>query len=112
MIAVVSGGQKVFEGVTVVIMIMEAVLILSIVEIQNVLKEWSWVLDFNLSELRDWLSFGRPVELQGKKFCKKAMLYVLKTKYLNVLLSNFVFHYLTAFLILVQLGLKVSVFSG
>lgn len=52
MIAVVSGGQ-VFKGVTVVIMIMEAVLILSIVEIQNVLKEWSWVLDFNLSELRD-----------------------------------------------------------
>lgn len=42
-----------FEGAKVVIMMMEAVLILGIAEIQNELEHWSWVLDFNLSELRD-----------------------------------------------------------
>lgn len=62
------------------------------------------MLDFNLSELRDDCN-GKPVELQGRRFCKETMVCVLKTKHLNVLLSNFVFHYLTAFLILVQLML-------
>lgn len=83
----VAGGQKVFKGVKVVITVMEAALILSSAEMQNVLKQWSWVLGFNQSELRD--NHGEPVELQGKKLCKKAMVCVLKTKQLNVLLCNF-----------------------
>lgn len=65
------------------------------------------MLDFDLSELRDDCNHGEPMDHWGKKFCKKAMLCVLKTKHLNVLLSNLkaVFHYLTAFLFLVQLML-------
>lgn len=101
----VSDAQKVFEGVKVVIMMMEAAIILSSAKIQNVLEQWSWVLDFILSELRSDHS-GEPVELQGeKKFYKKPVVCVLKTKLLNVLQGNFktVFHYLTAFLLLVQL---------
>lgn len=90
-----------------VVIMMEAALIFSSAEIQNVFKQWSWVLDFILSELRGGCS-GEPVEFHEKKrFCKNAMVCVLKTKHLNVLGSNFktVFHYLTAFLLFVQLTL-------
>lgn len=63
----VSAGQKVFKGVKAVITVMEAALILSSAEMQIVLEQRNWVLDFKLSELRGDRNHGEPVELQGEK---------------------------------------------
>lgn len=63
----VSAGQKVFKGVKVVITVMEAALILSSAEMQIVLEQRNWVLEFKLSELRGDRNHGEPVELQGEK---------------------------------------------
>lgn len=62
----VSAGQKVFKGVK-VITVMEAALILSSAEMQIVLEQRNWVLEFKLSELRGDRNHGEPVELQGEK---------------------------------------------
>lgn len=80
----VSAGQKVFKGVQVVIMMMEVALILSSAEMQNVLEQWNWVLDFKLSELRGDCNHGEPVKLQGGKSSVKrqwGLLNGLKTKH-------------------------------
>lgn len=69
-IGAVSGGQKVFKDVKVVIVMMEAALISSSAKIQNVLEQWSWVLDFILSELRGDCN-GEPVNLRGKNSVKR-----------------------------------------
>lgn len=46
---------------------MEAALILSSAEMQIVLEQRNWVLEFKLSELRGDRNHGEPVELQGEK---------------------------------------------
>lgn len=66
----VSGSQKVFEGVQGVIMIMEAALISTNAE-NPACAQAVGVLNFNLSELRDDCNHGEPVHHWEKNSVKR-----------------------------------------